>query len=209
MKEFYEEYKMLINTESSYKDGTPHVMLTGTDYCTQHKVGEVSFDYQKVYDREDTYHDVMGFYHTHPPGRTGMRSIDIETMTQWVKCLGKSLVCLIETDDSLNGWMFVKDEKAASGVSTKELSVNTFNDVNYDIWMESSSSFWHPADFLLNGERFEEGYDEEDEDEATELMLEGIAEIRENQENIINGFNTLVETVQALIQTITKEEDDE
>jgi len=207
MARFYEEYKLLISTETSYKDGTPHALFTGTDYCTQHMSAEVKFDYQKVYDREDTYHDVVGFYHTHPSGMQNMSGIDVETMRQWVTCLGKSLICIIETDESLNAWMFVKDDNAEGGITVKDIQANTGNDVNYDIWFDSAVSFWHPADFLLNGEHYSEMPDQNNEE--TGEVKQAISELQENQDNMITGFNTLIDTIQSLIQTITKDEDDE
>lgn len=203
MKRFYEEYKLLISTETSYKSGTPHALVTGTEYCTQHMSAEVKFDYQKVYDREDTYHDVMGFYHTHPSGLTDMSEIDVETMTQWVKCLGKSLVCIIETDDSLKSWMCVKNESGQ--VTIQESNVSTQNDVNYDLWFEAGTSFWHPADFLVNGEYYDGDSVEEEDDE---LML-AIEDIQRVQNDMVSGFNVVVDTVQSLVQAMTKEEDDE
>jgi len=205
MERFYEEYKLLVNTETSYKDGAPHALLTGTDNCTQYNAGQVIFDYQKVYDREDTYHDVVGFYHTHPSGMSDMSGIDIETMRQWVLCLGKNLICIIETDDTLKGWMCIKSEDGQ--VAMREINVSTRNDVNYDVWFDSGASFWHPTDFLLHGERFED--DGTADGETDGEVLEAVLELQENQENLIVGFNTLVDAVQSLIQVLTKEEDDE
>ena len=196
MEKFYEEYKMLINTESAYKDGVPHLLLTGTEYCTQHLSAEVRFDYQKVYDREDTYHDVMGFYHTHPPGLKDISSIDIETMKQWARCLGKSLICLIETDNSLKGWMISKNN------DIKEISVMTENAVNYDVWLEKSPSFWETADILTDAPHFEEEYDEERISNDIAIKLE---EMQRVQQDMINGFNVLVDTVQSLVKAMTKE----
>ena len=134
-----------------------------------------------------------------------MSNIDVETMKQWVKCLGKSLVCAIETDETLNAWMFVKDD--SGGISIKDIQINTGNDVNYDVWFDSAISFWHPADFLLNGEHYIEESVKTSEESGEVMQI--LAELQENQDNMIAGFNTLVDTIQALIQTITKDECDE
>jgi len=193
MERFYEEYKLLIET-----DKTRHsVILTSTEYCTQHMSSEVRFDYQKVYNREDTYHDVAGFYHTHPPGVTEMSSIDIETMKQWVRCLGKSLVCLIETNDSLKAWIFSKD---GNNVIVSTTLVGTTNDVNYAVSLEGVK-IWERADFGIS-----EGVPDDDrENDISEIMI-AIEEIQRVQNDMVNGFNTLVDTIQSLIGTMTKEE---
>ena len=107
---FYEICKVLVSTETAYKDGAPHAFVTSIDSCTQKQVASVEFDYKKVFDREDKYEDIAGFYHTHPSGMNMMSSIDIETMNQWVRCLGKSLICVIETEEKLNAWAFIKGQ---------------------------------------------------------------------------------------------------
>ena len=107
---FTETCKILINTETSYKDNAPHLLVTGIGSYTQGLAGSVEFKYDDVYDREDRYHDIVGFYHTHPSGLNVMSPTDVETMTQWVKCLGKSLICVIETKEQLNAWLFIKGE---------------------------------------------------------------------------------------------------
>jgi hypothetical protein len=201
---FYEIYKMLVSTEAAYKDGTPHVLVTGIDACTQKQAASVEFDYQKVYDREDTYHDVVGFFHTHPSGMNSMSSIDIETMKQWVKCLGKDLMCVIQTEEEINGWLFVKGDNGT--ITCKDIQVNTGNDVNYDIWFEEMSGFWNPTDFLLNGEYYSK---ELEEDKIFDDILDVLKEVKENQGRLFDGFNTLIETIQSVLKYIAKEEDDE
>lgn len=72
--------------------------------------GSVEFSWEWVFDQEDKFHDVIGFYHTHSKGIPNYSSTDIETMKQWVKCLGKDLICVIECDGKLNAWFFSSKE---------------------------------------------------------------------------------------------------
>ncbi|KKM66895.1 hypothetical protein LCGC14_1476600 [marine sediment metagenome] len=207
--EFYEVYKMLVSTELAYKEGTPHALVTGIDFGTQNQVASVEFDYQKVYDREDKYHDVVGFYHTHPSGMNRMSSIDVETMKQWVKCLGKDLMCVIQTDEAINGWMFVKGDNGV--IVCKNIQVSTGNDVNYDIHFDETLGFWSPTDFLLNGEYHADELEEEEDVWTTVAndILDSLDEIKENQKCLFERVSTLTEVMQSVIQSITKEEEDE
>ena len=192
MKDFYEVCKVLIGTETSYKKGVPHALVTGIDSCTQKRAASVEFDYKKVFDREDTYKDIVGFYHTHPSGLNQMSQTDIDTMKQWVGCLGKSLVCVIETAEQINGWVFAKETNG--GISVKEVQVTTNNDVNYDVWFDSKAPFWDPVDFLLEGE-----YYAAEEAELTELSSK--------LDTLIDGFNKMNEAFQIVVGAITDEDE--
>ena len=80
----------------------PFLILRKRNFTTQdNKVG-VEFDYKKVYDREDSRHDVMGFYHTHPKGCRYASEEDNITMKGWAKCLGKPLICIIRHDTDVD-----------------------------------------------------------------------------------------------------------
>lgn len=82
-------------------------------YCRGKRVGIhrttglVSFDWQAVYDRQDTQGDVAGFFHTHPY-RAGVHpsAQDIETMYAWANALGKPLVCVIHDGRWKAAWLF-------------------------------------------------------------------------------------------------------
>lgn len=90
----------------------------GTKFCLgdlrQRQFGErssVEFPWQWVLEREDNHGDIIGFYHTHPG--SGLQSAhysarDNETMSQWVECLGKPLICAIESGPALRVWLFRK-----------------------------------------------------------------------------------------------------
>lgn len=197
--EFYEEYKLLISTEINHKDNTTCALVTGIDVCTQKQATSVEFDYQKVYDREDTYHDVVGFFHTHPSGMNRMSGIDIETMNQWVKCLGKDLMCVIQTDKTISGWIFSKNN---NGTIIRDVQVSTGNDVNYDICFDTASGFWHAKDFLIAGKI---DTDELEKDENTLMPIANdifnlLNEIKENQDKLFGGFVTLTKTVQSIMK---------
>lgn len=72
----------------------------------------VSFDQQIVYDRYDCCHDVMGFYHTHPPGfRAQPSQVDIVTMGAWQRCLGVPLWCFIDCGWDIKCYLFYEGEK--------------------------------------------------------------------------------------------------
>ncbi|MHA1675806.1 MAG: Mov34/MPN/PAD-1 family protein [Candidatus Njordarchaeales archaeon] len=170
-----------MDTDAFYKDGSPHAFATSIDYYTQEQVGSVEFDYQKIYEREDKYHDIIGFYHTHPSGMNFMSQTDVETMTQWVKCLGKSLSCLIETDSKLNGWIFFKNN---GKVEHREIYVQTRNDVNYDMWLDPHGAFWNPVDFLLDNDII-------DEETQEDNLYDDVKQILQLQQDMLNKIEKL------------------
>lgn len=183
MAEFYEIYRTLINTNTSYDDvGAPHVMVTAIDHDTQKNPGLVEFDYKNVFKREDDYSDVAGFYHTHPSGANYMSQTDIDTMKQWVHCLGKSLVCLIETEEQLNGWVFAKNENI---VNSHQIQAITSNDVNYDLWLDKTSGFWSPNDLLDEEDLIEQAVHE------GEMIVEMHQKIKNLEKNSIEMVKRL------------------
>jgi len=193
---FFEVCKMLVSTDAFHKDGTPHVMVSSVDFYTQENPVAVEFDYDRVFKREDKYHDVVGFYHTHPSGLNRMSQIDIETMNQWVRCLGKSLICVIETEEKINGWLFSKD---GDKISYREVHVSSTNDVNYDIWLDAESPFWNPADFLLEGEYLAvEG--QPSEEDVIEIMMEKLDVLDQKIERLGTSFNALLDALKKVIK---------
>lgn len=195
---FYEICKILVSTDSFHKDGVPHLMSTAINFYTQENPVSVEFDYKAAFDREDRYNDIVGFYHTHPSGINRMSQIDIDTMIQWVSCLGKSLICIIETEEKKNGWLFSKDESGK--ISYREVHVSSANDVNYDIWLDAKANFWSPADFLLEGEYFTEELMNDDEEGIVDIIIEKLDTIVENNKQLKAAFNELLGTLQKLIE---------
>ncbi len=56
----------------------------------------VEFNWQRVWQQEEKRGDVVGFYHTHPPGCLGMSARDERTMCAWAFSFGKPLLCAIQ-----------------------------------------------------------------------------------------------------------------
>lgn len=68
------------------------------------------FDWAWVLEREERRGDIIGFYHTHPTGLTTPSQRDVRTMRAWVGCFGKSLLCVIESGETLTAYVFQTDE---------------------------------------------------------------------------------------------------
>jgi hypothetical protein len=77
----------------------------------------VTFDWSWVLEREERYGDVTGFFHTHPAGSTTPSGRDVRTMRAWVSCLGKPLLCLIQSGDELGATLFGDDQDDGQPVS--------------------------------------------------------------------------------------------
>ena len=80
----------------------------------------VEFDWSWVLEREERQGDVLGFYHTHPAGAALPSARDVRTMRAWVSCLGKPLLCLIESDDALAAYAFASDEDSGQALDDVE-----------------------------------------------------------------------------------------
>jgi proteasome lid subunit RPN8/RPN11 len=80
----------------------------------------VTFDWSWVLEREERYGDVIGFYHTHPAGMPTPSQRDVRTMRAWVSCLGKPLMCLIQSGDELSATLFRTDQDDGQPVSRVE-----------------------------------------------------------------------------------------
>ncbi len=70
----------------------------------------VEFDWAWVLEREERCGDVLGFYHTHPAGLINPSGRDVRTMRAWVSCLGKALLCVIQSETDLTTYVFETDE---------------------------------------------------------------------------------------------------
>ncbi len=66
----------------------------------------VSFDWAQVLLREESFGDVLGFYHTHPSGIPLPSPRDVRTMKAWTTCFGKPLLCAIQSGELLGGYLF-------------------------------------------------------------------------------------------------------
>lgn len=72
---------------------------------------QVAFNYQRIYERDITKGDVIGFYHTHPNTMACPSVTDYATMGAWTVCFGRPLLCMIEGVDGLKAHWFIDDEK--------------------------------------------------------------------------------------------------
>lgn len=70
----------------------------------------VEFEWEWVLEREERRGDILGFYHTHPRGPLTPSGRDVRTMRAWASCLGKPLLCLIESNAALAAYLFENDE---------------------------------------------------------------------------------------------------
>jgi hypothetical protein len=83
----------------------------------EHRIGgpsSVDFDWKWVLKREEQYGDILGFYHTHPGGFARPSERDTRTMRAWVSCLGKPLMCVIESFEDLIAYIYETDEDDGS-----------------------------------------------------------------------------------------------
>lgn len=67
---------------------------------------QVAFDWAQVLVREESFGDVLGFYHTHPTSAPFPSQRDVRTMQAWVDSFGKPLLCVIQSGELLAGYMF-------------------------------------------------------------------------------------------------------
>ena len=85
----------------------------------------VGFDAKWAEERELEKRDVIGWYHTHPPRCDAYVSDrDFRTMRVWAGCLGKPLLCLIEGNQGLRGWVFQNEDCEGIPVSFAQLLGN-------------------------------------------------------------------------------------
>lgn len=81
----------------------------------------VEADWRWTLEREERFHDVIGFYHTHPPAAgTAPSRRDVRTMQAWCSALGKPLLCVIGCDGRLQGTLFADDEDSGRALPITE-----------------------------------------------------------------------------------------
>ncbi len=85
------------------------------------QLDRVAFDGSWTLAREEQRGDVIGFYHTHPPGMLALSARDVRTMRAWVSSLGKPLLCLVECEGELAGWRFDDDASEGAPLTACEL----------------------------------------------------------------------------------------
>lgn len=127
---------------------------------TEGAPASVAFNPDYVTQRDDKYHDVVGFIHTHPSFTAHYSSRDDRTMKAWVLSLGKPLVCCIIGIDGLRAWWYLNDEDPPVEYQAKSLRG------------------------LVFGLTPEEFFDEETNEEEIEF-LEGLGEGTESRPDAI------------------------
>lgn len=81
----------------------------------------VRFDGAGVLSREEKYHDVIGFMHSHPDGPAAPSERDVRTMRAWCSAFGKPLLCLIVAPGAIRGYRFDDDESVGEALSLVEM----------------------------------------------------------------------------------------
>jgi proteasome lid subunit RPN8/RPN11 len=81
----------------------------------------VEADWRWTLEREERFHDVVGFYHTHPPAAGAAPSRrDVRTMQAWCSALGKPLLCVISCDGRALSTRFADDEDGGLALPVTE-----------------------------------------------------------------------------------------
>ncbi len=93
----------------------------------------VRFNPYWVIERDEKYHDIVGFIHTHPNFSAHYSGRDDLTMKAWVTCLGKPLVCCIQGVDGLKAWWYMDDENKPEAFDAKAIRGLVFGVTPYEI----------------------------------------------------------------------------
>lgn len=78
---------------------------------SQGNPGLVEFDWNEVWQRHLTYGDVIGWFHTHPPGAHGMSQTDRDTFHSWLVALGGPRWAVIQCDGRTHCWRLTLNER--------------------------------------------------------------------------------------------------
>lgn len=85
------------------------------------EASRVEADWRWALEREERRGDVLGFFHTHPPGTgTAPSPRDIRTMQAWCGALGKPLLCVIACAGETQSTIFQSDEHAGRDLPITE-----------------------------------------------------------------------------------------
>jgi proteasome lid subunit RPN8/RPN11 len=101
-KEFVqEEYFTMVGSRQD--DGT--IRCSVIDYESQGLAGTVSFDWSKCLERHRTHGDVIGWFHTHPPGAQNLSGQDVKSFRSWTVTLGGPRYAVILCEDAVLAWV--------------------------------------------------------------------------------------------------------
>lgn len=98
-RRFVEHYFTMIGRR---EDGAIYATLV--DNQTQDNPGFVEFDWEAVWKRHLEHRDVLGWFHTHPPGCHAMSHIDKMTFLSWVTALGGPRYAVILCEGRVHAW---------------------------------------------------------------------------------------------------------
>jgi len=106
-----EECSLLIGSFFVHHNGSLCFIATELEPRHEGAPHEVEFDWQKVYDLEDTGVPLIGWYHTHPfQEHIGYSPTDVATMKAWCRCFGRDMLCIIGNGNDQNEvYLFGKD----------------------------------------------------------------------------------------------------
>lgn len=181
--------KLLVSYEMFNSADASHISVVSSNiYYGTSNNPDVHFNYNDIMAREDEYKDFSGIYHSSLGNISEPSSHVVELMSQWVKCLGKSLVYIYEFGGVIKAWMFSKSTMLS--IVHHELRAKTSNDINYDLWIEREDSYFNPVDFLTEGEFL---YDEDVG--ALDSIDDRLAIIELAQEEMKESFKTLTEII--------------
>lgn len=77
---------------------------------SQGNPGLVEFDWGEVWARHESHNDIVGWFHTHPPGAHGMSQTDRDTFHSWLVALGGVRHAVILCDGRTHCWRLWLDE---------------------------------------------------------------------------------------------------
>ena len=97
------------------------VWLTRLQRWMEGTPASVETDWRWALEREERYHDVAGFYHTHPPEAGAAPSQrDVRTMRAWCGAFGKPLLCVIVCEGHAQSTRFLDDEDSGLALPVTE-----------------------------------------------------------------------------------------
>jgi proteasome lid subunit RPN8/RPN11 len=99
-RRFAEHYFTMVGK----RDPDGAIYATLIDNQTQDNPVLVEFDWEAVWRRHLEHRDVLGWFHTHPPGCHTMSGTDKDTFTSWLVALGGPRYAVILCEGQVHAW---------------------------------------------------------------------------------------------------------
>jgi len=80
------------------------IVCTTIDGDSQGNPGQVEFAWRKCWDRYQSHGDVVGWFHTHPPGAHDMSNTDAATFQSWLVAIGGPRYAVILCEGVVHAW---------------------------------------------------------------------------------------------------------